>query len=180
MVTYRTHGVFEESIRESSSVHRHGGRVYMDGANIERPGRVRAPADIGADVATSTSQYSLHPTAAAGRASIGVVAVSAVSRPPGWVRARGGERSREDRSPGVAKRPSWPREQAHAYIRIDGRRRAKRATERGILRRRRLPAPTGSPPRPSRYGNARGVAHGSRGGSTGGPTSAPPTRPPRP
>ena len=52
MVTYpSTHGVFEESIRDICEiVHRHGGQVYMDGANMNAQVGLCRPADIGADV----------------------------------------------------------------------------------------------------------------------------------
>src|SRR5712671_1184466 len=52
MVTYpSTHGVFEESIVEICSiVHKYGGQVYMDGANMNAMVGLCRPADIGADV----------------------------------------------------------------------------------------------------------------------------------
>jgi glycine dehydrogenase len=52
MVTYpSTHGVFEEGIRDLCEiVHRHGGQVYMDGANMNAQVGLCRPADIGADV----------------------------------------------------------------------------------------------------------------------------------
>jgi len=52
MVTYpSTHGVFEAPIREICEVvHRHGGQVYMDGANMNAQVGLTRPADIGADV----------------------------------------------------------------------------------------------------------------------------------
>ena len=52
MVTYpSTHGVFEEGIREICDiVHRNGGQVYMDGANMNAMVGVCRPGDIGADV----------------------------------------------------------------------------------------------------------------------------------
>ncbi len=52
MVTYpSTHGVFEESIQDICSiVHRHGGQVYMDGANMNAQVGLTSPAVIGADV----------------------------------------------------------------------------------------------------------------------------------
>ncbi len=52
MVTYpSTHGVFEEGIREICDiVHRHGGQVYMDGANMNAQVGLCRPGDIGADV----------------------------------------------------------------------------------------------------------------------------------
>ena len=52
MVTYpSTHGVFEEEIREiCETIHRHGGLVYMDGANMNAQVGLTSPALIGADV----------------------------------------------------------------------------------------------------------------------------------
>ncbi len=52
MVTYpSTHGVFEESIVEICAiVHKFGGQVYMDGANMNAMVGLCRPADIGADV----------------------------------------------------------------------------------------------------------------------------------
>jgi glycine dehydrogenase len=52
MVTYpSTHGVFEEDIRAiCEAVHRHGGQVYMDGANMNAQVGLCRPADFGADV----------------------------------------------------------------------------------------------------------------------------------
>lgn len=52
MVTYpSTHGVFEEGIREICDiVHKHGGQVYMDGANMNAQVGLTSPGHIGADV----------------------------------------------------------------------------------------------------------------------------------
>ena len=52
MVTYpSTHGVFEEAIRDICAlIHRHGGQVYMDGANMNAQVGLTSPATIGADV----------------------------------------------------------------------------------------------------------------------------------
>ncbi len=52
MVTYpSTHGVFEEAIKEiCDTIHQHGGRVYMDGANMNAQVGLTSPANIGADV----------------------------------------------------------------------------------------------------------------------------------
>jgi glycine dehydrogenase len=52
MLTYpSTYGVFEEAVREVCEiVHRHGGQVYMDGANMNAQVGLTSPAAIGADV----------------------------------------------------------------------------------------------------------------------------------
>ncbi len=52
MVTYpSTHGVFETAIRDMSAIiHRNGGQVYMDGANMNAQVGLTNPAAIGADV----------------------------------------------------------------------------------------------------------------------------------
>jgi len=52
MVTYpSTHGVFEESIIEICEIiHKNGGQVYMDGANMNAQVGLTSPAAIGADV----------------------------------------------------------------------------------------------------------------------------------
>jgi glycine dehydrogenase len=60
MITYpSTHGVFEESVREVCDItHRHGGQVYIDGANMNAMVGLVAPAEIGGDV----SHLNLHKT----------------------------------------------------------------------------------------------------------------------
>ncbi|HXT22022.1 MAG TPA: aminomethyl-transferring glycine dehydrogenase [Thermoanaerobaculia bacterium] len=52
MITYpSTHGVYEETIREvCDTVHRHGGQVYLDGANMNALVGLARPAELGADV----------------------------------------------------------------------------------------------------------------------------------
>ena len=52
MVTYpSTHGVFETAITEICDlIHQHGGKVYMDGANMNAQVGLTSPANIGADV----------------------------------------------------------------------------------------------------------------------------------
>jgi glycine dehydrogenase len=52
MLTYpSTHGVFEEGVREVCEiVHRHGGLVYLDGANMNAQVGICRPGDYGADV----------------------------------------------------------------------------------------------------------------------------------
>jgi len=52
MITYpSTHGVFEENVLEiCETVHKYGGQVYMDGANMNAQVGLTSPAIIGADV----------------------------------------------------------------------------------------------------------------------------------
>ena len=52
MITYpSTHGVFEDSIRDiCDTIHKYGGQVYMDGANMNAQVGLTSPAAIGADV----------------------------------------------------------------------------------------------------------------------------------
>jgi len=52
MITYpSTHGVFEERVREvCDTIHRHGGQVYLDGANLNAQVGLARPGDYGADV----------------------------------------------------------------------------------------------------------------------------------
>ncbi|HQS65536.1 MAG TPA: beta-eliminating lyase-related protein, partial [Acidovorax defluvii] len=60
MITYpSTHGVFETSVKELCAlVHSYGGRVYVDGANMNALVGVAAPGEFGGDV----SHLNLHKT----------------------------------------------------------------------------------------------------------------------
>ena len=60
MITYpSTHGVFEETVIEVCEiVHRHGGQVYIDGANMNAMVGLSRPGDLGGDV----SHLNLHKT----------------------------------------------------------------------------------------------------------------------
>ncbi|MEB0112009.1 aminomethyl-transferring glycine dehydrogenase [Variovorax sp. RTB1] len=60
MITYpSTHGVFEAGVKELCAlVHAHGGRVYVDGANMNALVGVAAPGEFGGDV----SHLNLHKT----------------------------------------------------------------------------------------------------------------------
>ncbi|WP_010103934.1 aminomethyl-transferring glycine dehydrogenase [Verminephrobacter aporrectodeae] len=60
MITYpSTHGVFETQVKELCAlVHRHGGLVYVDGANMNALVGVAAPGEFGGDV----SHLNLHKT----------------------------------------------------------------------------------------------------------------------
>lgn len=95
MVTYpSTHGVYEEGIREITSiVHENGGQVYMDGANMNAQVGLTNPGNIGADVC----HLNLHKTFAIphggggpGMGPIGVAAHLAPFLPSNPVIAAGG------------------------------------------------------------------------------------------
>jgi glycine dehydrogenase len=60
MITYpSTHGVFEEEIRPLCElIHKHGGQVYLDGANLNAQVGLSKPGEFGADV----SHLNLHKT----------------------------------------------------------------------------------------------------------------------
>src|SRR6185437_13328862 len=79
MVTYpSTHGVFEEGIRRACEiVHRHGGQVYVDGANMNAMVGLCAPGEFGGDV----SHLNLHKTFCiphgGGGPGVGPIAVAA-------------------------------------------------------------------------------------------------------
>jgi glycine dehydrogenase len=78
MITYpSTHGVFEASITEMCDIiHRNGGLIYMDGANMNAQVGLTSPARIGADVC----HLNLHKTFAiphgGGGPGVGPIAVS--------------------------------------------------------------------------------------------------------
>jgi glycine dehydrogenase len=137
MVTYpSTHGVFEESIREICEiVHRRGGQVYMDGANMNAQVGLCRPADIGADVC----HLNLHKTfciphggGGPGMGPIGVAAHLAPFLPGNPLIRTGGEH-------GVGAVSSAPWGSASiltiswAYIELMGAAGLKRATEVAIL-----------------------------------------------
>jgi glycine dehydrogenase len=89
MVTYpSTHGVFEEAIGPICDlVHRHGGQVYIDGANLNALVGLAAPGRFGGDV----SHLNLHKTFCiphgGGGPGVGPVAVKSHLAPflPGWL-----------------------------------------------------------------------------------------------
>jgi glycine dehydrogenase len=98
MVTYpSTHGVYEEGIREITSIiHENGGQVYMDGANMNAQVGLTNPGNIGADVC----HLNLHKTFAIphggggpGMGPIGVAAHLAPFIPGSPVINAGGEKA---------------------------------------------------------------------------------------
>jgi glycine dehydrogenase len=95
MITYpSTHGVFETTAREICEItHKHGGQVYLDGANMNAMVGLSRPGDIGSDV----SHLNLHKTFAIphggggpGMGPIGVKAHLAPHLPGNPLQADGG------------------------------------------------------------------------------------------
>lgn len=137
MVTYpSTHGVFEESIQEICQIiHEHGGRVYMDGANMNAQVGLTSPATIGADVC----HLNLHKTfciphggGGPGMGPIGVVADLAPFLPGNVFVKTGGEFA----IPGISAAP-WGSASilpiSYAYIAMMGGEGLTNATRRAIL-----------------------------------------------
>ena len=137
MITYpSTHGVFEEGVRKGSEIiHRHGGQVYLDGANLNAQVGLCRPGDYGADVC----HINLHKTFAiphgGGGPGMGPICAAPHLAPflPGHPLAPGG---RAEAIGPVASAPwgsasilliSW------AYIALLGREGIRRASEVAIL-----------------------------------------------
>jgi len=137
MVTYpSTHGVFEETISDICDVvHEHGGRVYLDGANMNALVGLCRPADFGADVC----HLNLHKTFCiphgGGGPGMGPIAVTEELAPflPGHpVVATGGEQAIGPVSAAPWGSPSiLPI--SYAYIALMGPDGLKRASEVAIL-----------------------------------------------
>lgn len=137
MVTYpSTHGVFEEAIVEICDIiHKNGGLVYMDGANLNAQVGLTNPALIGADVC----HLNLHKTFAiphgGGGPGVGPIAVAKHLAPflPGHPIVKvGGEKS----IPAVASAP-WGSASilpiSYAYIKMMGADGLTKATKVAIL-----------------------------------------------
>jgi glycine dehydrogenase len=141
MVTYpSTHGVFETHIKELCDiVHRHGGRVYVDGANMNALAGLAAPGGFGGDV----SHINLHKTFCiphgGGGPGIGPVCVTEDLCPylPGPIAL--GEMPGGHTAPHVGPVAATPLGNASVlpiswmYIRIMGAQGLTRATESAIL-----------------------------------------------
>ena len=136
MVTYpSTHGVFEASIREICAlIHEKGGKVYMDGANMNAQVGLTSPAAIGADVC----HLNLHKTfciphggGGPGVGPIGVTAELAPFLPGHPVVDCGGSREI------VVSAAPWGSASilpiSYAYIRMMGAEGLTRATQVAIL-----------------------------------------------
>ncbi len=137
MVTYpSTHGVFEESIIEICDIiHKHGGQVYMDGANMNTQVGLTSPANIGADVC----HLNLHKTFCiphgGGGPGVGPIGVAAhlVKYLPGHSVV---DINKEKSIPAVSAAP-WGSASilliSHAYIAMMGVEGLTRATKMAIL-----------------------------------------------
>ena len=146
MMTYpSTHGVFEETFREAAAiVHRLGGCVYMDGANMNAQVGLIKPGEIGADVC----HLNLHKTFAmphgGGGSGVGPVCVTRALAPylPGHSAVAAGTVAptagcaRDAKGTAVSSAPygnpdllpiSW------MYIRMLGQHGLRRATQTAIL-----------------------------------------------
>ncbi|MCS6990935.1 MAG: aminomethyl-transferring glycine dehydrogenase [Chitinophagales bacterium] len=137
MVTYpSTHGIFEASIREVTSIiHECGGLVYMDGANMNAQVGLTTPAAIGADV----NHLNLHKTFAiphgGGGPGMGPICVTEALRPylPSHpVIATGGAKAI-----GPVSATPWGSSSilliSYGYLKLLGARGALRATQVAIL-----------------------------------------------
>ncbi|HET9271970.1 MAG TPA: aminomethyl-transferring glycine dehydrogenase, partial [Vicinamibacterales bacterium] len=162
MVTYpSTHGVYESGIREICDiVHRHGGQVYMDGANMNAQVGLTSPARIGADVC----HLNLHKTFAiphgGGGPGMGPIAVAPhlVQFLPGHPAVAGGGAAR----PPVSAAP-WGSASillvSHAYVCMLGADGMTAATHVALLNANYLKARL-EPHYPVLYAGAKGrVAH---------------------
>ena len=137
MVTYpSTHGVFEVAIKDICDIiHRNGGKIYMDGANMNAQVGLTNPAMIGADVC----HLNLHKTFAiphgGGGPGMGPICVNKSLAPflPKHVHANtGGEQGIKAVSSGP-----WGSSSilliSYAYICLLGKRGLKKSTEVAIL-----------------------------------------------
>ncbi|PYE53656.1 aminomethyl-transferring glycine dehydrogenase [Deinococcus yavapaiensis] len=136
MITYpSTHGVYEEHVKEVCDVvHRHGGQVYMDGANMNAQVGLAKPGLIGSDV----SHLNLHKTFAIphggggpGMGPIGVKAHLAPFLPNHAVRSLG-----ESETGAVSAAPYGSGAIlpiSYLYIQMLGSKGLRRATEVAVL-----------------------------------------------
>ncbi len=137
MVTYpSTHGIYEETIQDICDIiHKYGGQVYMDGANMNAQVGLTSPAMIGADVC----HLNLHKTfciphggGGPGMGPIGVASHLIPFLPSHPVINTGGEKSITAVSAAPWGSPSIL-VISYAYIKLMGEEGLKRATEIAIL-----------------------------------------------
>ncbi len=136
MVTYpSTHGVFESKIKEMCDIiHRNGGLVYMDGANLNAQIGYTNPAKIGADVC----HLNLHKTFGIphGGGGPGVGPVAVTKKLAGLLPTHPVIKNRENGIGAVASAPYGSAlilTISYAYVKMLGAKGLKRATEIAIL-----------------------------------------------
>ena len=137
MVTYpSTHGVFEEGIRDACRiVHENGGKVYLDGANLNAQVGLARPGDYGADVC----HINLHKTFAiphgGGGPGMGPICVTEELAP--YLPGHGVHKIAGRKAIGPVSSAAWGSASilviSWAYIAMLGRRGARRASEVAIL-----------------------------------------------
>ncbi|KAK4537882.1 hypothetical protein CDCA_CDCA14G3907 [Cyanidium caldarium] len=83
MITYpSTHGVFEEGIKDICEVvHRHGGLVYIDGANLNAQMGLTSPGEIGGDACHLNLHKTLTIPHGGGGPGVGAIAVTRALAP---------------------------------------------------------------------------------------------------
>jgi len=137
MVTYpSTHGVFEESIIEiTETIHKYGGQVYMDGANMNAQVGITNPARIGADVC----HLNLHKTFAiphgGGGPGVGPIGVARHLTPflPGHTFIRTGGRNSMTSVSGAPWGSALILLISYGYLKMLGRDGIKKSTQAAIL-----------------------------------------------
>jgi glycine dehydrogenase len=138
MITYpSTYGVYEETVKEITDIiHKHGGQVYMDGANMNAQVGLTAPGLIGADVC----HLNLHKTFAiphgGGGPGMGPICVKKHLAPylPGHVEIESGKSKIGSNAVSAAPYGSASILLiSYAYIRMLGNVGVKQATEYAIL-----------------------------------------------
>src|SRR5688572_10614800 len=138
MITYpSTYGVYEETVKEITDIiHKHGGQVYMDGANMNAQVGLTAPGLIGADVC----HLNLHKTFAiphgGGGPGMGPICVRKHLAPflPGHVELNKGQGTKNANAVSAAQYGSASILLiSYAYIRMLGADGVRKATEYAIL-----------------------------------------------
>ena len=132
MITYpSTHGVFEEGVKDIiATVHRHGGQVYLDGANLNALVGLARPGDLGADVCHMNLHKTFCIPHGGGGPGVGPIGVKAHLAPhlPGHVELGSGHAVSAAPFGSASILPiTW------MYIRMMGASGLKSATENAIL-----------------------------------------------
>ncbi|MBX3570895.1 MAG: aminomethyl-transferring glycine dehydrogenase [Mesorhizobium sp.] len=132
MITYpSTHGVFEEGVKDiCATIHRHGGQVYFDGANLNALVGLARPGDLGADVCHMNLHKTFCIPHGGGGPGVGPIGVKAhlASFVPGHVSAGSGHAVAAAPFGSASILPIvW------MYIRMMGPDGLKKATESAIL-----------------------------------------------